>query len=111
MAEKTKSGATSDDGFAAFQSDIEDLRRNLEHVMQQVTEILGDGSGSSNGQRSRLGGLDGDVSAMRNEASDAVREVAAIASEALDKSLKAHPYATLGIAFVLGLLLGTRSRR
>ena len=97
---------------ANAQSDLQSLRDDFSRLAEQVADILAN-RGNAAWQRAKVS-VDDAVSGAQEtgqDAADALREASDHFVEAVDESIKTHPYTTLAIAAGLGFLFGTAWRR
>jgi ElaB/YqjD/DUF883 family membrane-anchored ribosome-binding protein len=95
-----------------IQSELQALRDEFSLFARQVGDIIAD-KGSSAWRRARpsVDGIVTDAQEKGREAVDAVRDVTDNFVDAIDKSFKNRPYATLALFAALGFLLGATRRR
>jgi ElaB/YqjD/DUF883 family membrane-anchored ribosome-binding protein len=95
-----------------IQADLKALRDDFAKLAEQVSEILGTkGSAAWQKARSSVDDMVAGAEDSGREAVDAVREVSDNFVEAIDESIKTHPYTALAIAAALGFLFGATWRR
>jgi ElaB/YqjD/DUF883 family membrane-anchored ribosome-binding protein len=90
-----------------IEGDLKALRDDFAKLADQVSGIFAKrGDAAWQHARSSVEGAAAEVEAQGREAIDAVREVSDNFANALDESLKSHPYATValiaGVAFLFG---------
>jgi ElaB/YqjD/DUF883 family membrane-anchored ribosome-binding protein len=112
MASTKDTTATVDD----IQRDVQALRDDLARLAGQVTQLLSAGGGEAiAGIKKRVremqNGLDETVSDMGERGREALSDVTAHVSEALQESIEEHPLTTIALAVGLGFLFGTAWRR
>ncbi len=106
-AGKAASAAASD-----VQDDLATLRDDVARLTQQIANIVAArGSAALRKTKSNVEGVIGEAQDKGMEAVDAVRAAGDNAVDAIDESLKKHPYAILGLAIGLGFLFGATWRR
>jgi ElaB/YqjD/DUF883 family membrane-anchored ribosome-binding protein len=106
-AHETALEASSD-----IQGNLETLRDELRHLAEQVGNIAAN-KGNAAWQRARPT-VEGAVSSAQEkgrDAIDALRDVTDNFVEAIDKSIKNRPYATLALFAAVGFVLGATRRR
>lgn len=110
--------AVRDAGKAAFassddlQKDLQALRDDFRRLADQVADLIA-GIGGDAWQRAKAS-MDDAVSDAQDkgrEAANAVREVSDNFVDAMDKSIKTHPYTTLALVAGLAFLFGATWRR
>jgi ElaB/YqjD/DUF883 family membrane-anchored ribosome-binding protein len=111
-------GAARDAGDAAsaasgdFRDDLAALRADVARLAQQIADIVAARRNATwRLAKSNVEGALTEAQDKGKEAVDAVREVGDNMVEAVDRSLKDRPYATLALAFGVGLLFGATWRR
>lgn len=90
-----------------FESDLKALREDFAKLADQVGDIFSERSDAAwQHARSSVEDAVAEAEAHGREAIDAVREVSDNFANALDESLKSHPYTTValiaGVAFLFG---------
>ena len=94
------------------QKDLQALRDDLAHLAEEVRDIVA-AKGNAAWRRAKKS-VDGAVSDAQDkgrEAAHAVRDVSDNFVDAIDKSIKKRPYATLALVAGLGFLFGATWRR
>jgi ElaB/YqjD/DUF883 family membrane-anchored ribosome-binding protein len=111
-------GAARDAGKAAaaasgdIQDDLAALRDDIAGLTRQIANIVAArGSTTWNKTKSNVEGAIGEAQDKGMEAVDAVRAAGDNAVDAIESSLKKHPYTTLGLAIGIGFLFGATWRR
>ncbi len=89
---------------------FERLKENLRHVVEDADQLLERAAGSGDAQFEALRNrLDQQLRRMRLQLEDLEHEAvhkAREAARAADTAVHAHPYAAIGVAAAVGLLLG-----
>jgi len=96
-----------------IQNDLKALREDLARLAEEISGIVVSNKGNAAWLRARSS-VDGARTMGQEavqEAVGAVREVSDNLVDAVDRSLRSRPYATLAIAAGLGFLLGATWRR
>jgi ElaB/YqjD/DUF883 family membrane-anchored ribosome-binding protein len=99
-----------------IQRDVQALRDDLAKLAGQVSELLSAGGGEAiAGIKERVhrmqDGLDETMSDMGERGREALSDVSAHLSDALQESIEEHPLTTIALAVGLGFLFGTAWRR
>ena len=106
-------GAAASEASGNIQNDLKALREDLARLAEEISGIVVSNKGNAAWLRARSS-VDGARTMGQEavqEAVGAVREVSDNLVDAVDRSLRSRPYATLAIAAGLGFLLGATWRR
>ena len=104
---KAASAASSD-----IQKDLQALRDDLAHLAEQVGEIVAaKGNAAWRRAKTSADGVVCDAQDKGREAAHAVRDVSDNFVDAVDKSIKNRPYATLALVAAAGVIFGAAWRR
>jgi ElaB/YqjD/DUF883 family membrane-anchored ribosome-binding protein len=102
----------TNDTAGNIQSDLQALRDDFGRLAEQVTGLLAQtGNAAWRHARVHVDGVVADAQDKGREAVGAVREVSDRFADAVDRSIKQRPYATLALTAGLGFLLGAIWRR
>ncbi len=105
-------GKASADAAPDIQKDLQALRDDFGRLAEQVRDILANkGDAAWQRAKSSVDEVLADAQGKGREAVGAVRDVSDNFVEAIDKSIKNRPYATLAIVAGLGFLFGATWRR
>jgi|SRR5579862_1704426 len=95
-----------------IETDLKALREDFAKLADQVSDIFTNRADAAwQHARSSVEGAVGEAEAQGREAIDAVREVSGNFADALDESLKSHPYATVALIAGVAFLFGAGWRR
>ncbi len=104
---RAASAASSD-----IQKDLQALRDDLARLAEQVGEIVAaKGNAAWRRAKTSVDGVVSDAQDKGRDAAHAVRDVSDNFVDAVDKSIKSRPYATLALVAAAGFIFGTAWRR
>jgi ElaB/YqjD/DUF883 family membrane-anchored ribosome-binding protein len=101
MSQSPKSNSTAANDFEAVSAQLSELRADMARLAETVGDIAG----------RRSSNMASDIAEGFDEAKHYVERTGKSAEHQLEESVTAHPFLTIGLAAMAGLLLGTMAKR